>query len=397
MIEYNNKTMNIYKYLILLAFLIQFNSSFSKQFQVLGQGSACHGDESNYVLVPEYIYGIPQGCFVSDIERVDISSNGILKSTGSSNLLIEWHNQTTNEVEVQVSVLYWGSLFFMNYGCTQPMLLARTFKVKVKPAYASKPTTPSPVNFTFSSGGNYTLTTNSSGADQYKWVVNGGSIINTSNTRTLQVRPSSGSCGLSGFVQAINNGSCGAKAYSTKKYFSKTISTPSRPGVISEYEIDNSRSSYSINPVSYASRYEWTLSATGIDIQSNSSRTSVILSCSSSSGSGTLRVRAVNTCGKSSYSSLFVDCNNSGNGGGDCGGILLTSTPNPINRNENLIICPDGLNQVEIIDPYGNVIRKIPINPDNNIISLHDLNNSLYYLRYTKSNGEVKIERLIVK
>ena len=136
-----------------------------------------------------------------------------------------------------------------------------------------------------------------SGADNYTWTLPPGwTGTSTSTSINVIVGASGGTISVT-----ANNNICGSSSPRTRNV---TVSTsPGQPGSIAgEISVcQGSSQTYSISPVSGATTYTWSLPSgwTGTS-------TSTSINATAGANGGTVSVRANNTCGSSSFSTLSV-------------------------------------------------------------------------------------------
>ena len=148
-----------------------------------------------------------------------------------------------------------------------------------------------------------------SGATSYTWVLPSGWSGSSTSTSIIATAGSSG-----GTISVTANNECGN---STPRTFTVSVApVPAQPGTISGNTIvcQGSSNTYSINPVSGATSYSWTLPSGW----SGSSTSTSIIATAGSSG-GTISVTANNSCGSSSPSTLSVNVSSPPQPGGITG------------------------------------------------------------------------------
>ncbi len=148
-------------------------------------------------------------------------------------------------------------------------------------------------------------------ATSYLWTAPAGATIIGSNTDTMVV-VQYGASFVSGNLSVVSVNSCFNNSTSTARNLAITKRVPGTPGTITSSlsnvcpVVGNGGTvTYSINKVTYATSYNWSVSA-GIHLISVLGDTSIVVSFNSGFATGTVAVVAINNCATSSQRSLTV-------------------------------------------------------------------------------------------
>jgi hypothetical protein len=141
-------------------------------------------------------------------------------------------------------------------------------------------------------------------ATKYAWTVPPGATITSGDTTyTIKVNYSSNFSNSTITVKAIN--ACGSSAAKTKSIYRNIPGIPSVISGPSTGVCGGSTKVYSVGTVNYATTYLWTIPA-GITINSGQGTTSITLTFPAGYTSGTISVKAGNSCGFGTARSLTI-------------------------------------------------------------------------------------------
>jgi len=142
-------------------------------------------------------------------------------------------------------------------------------------------------------------------ATGYNWTLpSGATIASGSNTNSITVNYSS--TAVSGNITVNGTNSCGSGTSSS--IYINVNSLPAAAGSITGSTSvcqGQSNVAYSINPVSGATSYEWTIPA-GASIISGNNTNTITVNFSTTASSGNFQVRAVNACGNGTWSPILT-------------------------------------------------------------------------------------------
>ena len=300
----------------------------SRVDKISGPQTVCFSTTEKYKLVNE-------NCLLA-VTDVRVSSNGTLVRdiTNSTNEFeVRWENNGSSNATGQIEI----DIQYFSGDCPstfiQPSSKTVTYNVTILPKYPSV-AQPNPISRTnaptllakYDGYGFYQFSTTSSDSpDGYSWSVNGGTITNNYGNY-IYIKGNSGSCVLTASVRAYRNNCAGIKQYSQSRGITYSLTTPSNPGsIMGDASITTSQNvqgfylgseEYSVSPVSGATGYHWSLSSSSSDLFIKTigvppvipkGNTIEISARGAGFKSGTLFVRAFNTCGQSlSQSSVEI-------------------------------------------------------------------------------------------
>ena len=282
--------------------------------------------------------------------------NGGTVQTGGSNI---YSSNTLNNGD-QVTVVVTNS-----NGCSDESS-AITMTVY---SYPNASLSSSDLDNVICAGNSVTFTATPSGMTNYSFYLNGSLVQSSASDKWTTTTLSNND-----YVYAIvsNNGCTDASNTITM-----TVNTvPSQPGTISGsttvHKGDNGVP-YSVNAVAGATSYEWSYTGSNVTINNGSSN-SITIDFSSSATSGALRVRAINDCGNSAWSS-------------DLNITVEDALSAPVINGDpsNVSACQGGSAQFSVSSVSGNPTPTIKWQ-----ISTDDINYSDLYIDgviYTTSNG----------
>lgn len=142
-------------------------------------------------------------------------------------------------------------------------------------------------------------------ATTYTWTVPTGWTI-TSGQGTTSITVTSGNAGQNGNITVTAGNSCGTSSASS---FAVTVNpgTPANPGIIAgtAAQCPGVNQVYTVNPVSGATNYTWTV-PTGWTIVSGQGSSNIVVTTGNPGQNGAISVTASNSCGTSGSSSTTV-------------------------------------------------------------------------------------------
>jgi hypothetical protein len=309
----------------------------------------------------------------------NVSNNGTLVYGAGTSFDVFWSNNTTQQVSSTITANY--------YDCVSNYFTV-TEQITIQPGILANPGTPSVVSITDQGGGLFRFSTSSANASTYIWTVSGGTVEGSSTGSSINVRATDGACTISGTVKGRRTGACNLSSISSGRSFSRTIPVPARPGTISFTPFDGSRTIYRIDPVADAFYYEWTISGTGVQLQTASKLVTATVYCSSPTGSGVLKVRAITSCGASNWRSIEVGC------GLGCPSLAY---PNPALIGYPIRIC-DSASQIKLLNGIGEEMSINVSNTEDGELSINtdQLLPGIYFMHITNENGLISVKRIVL-
>ena len=141
---------------------------------------------------------------------------------------------------------------------------------------------------------------------------------------------------------------------------------------------------YSIDPVDYATAYQWNISNSSWTLTSNNTNATLTVSVG---GNGTLSVVASNNCGVTPAATLNIQSNISITSYDNIEGMKVY--PNPTKDNIELLIENSSVNVTEIglFDLYGKLLKIVKVNGQITPVTLGEYANGVYFLRVMNSNS----------
>ena len=386
---------------------------FEGTFKIDGPSSVCSGETATYS------FTTLNACLRSAVFSVENGGSipGAIYSDG--NFRVEWVNNTGSPITGKIHAF----ITYYDLGCDPrkgSKTKTETESVTIKPN--TIPNTPNPISIS-QSRDEYTFSTFSSNATYYEWTSSGGTVLSTTDGPSLRVR--STGCRISVSVRAVQEGCDGSLQYSFNQGARQNISipaTPSRP--YKEFQFDGRTGVYRVNAVPGATSYEWRLTGSGLQVNYSTSISANVI-CNNSTASGSLSVRAKNSCGASVYSSsLPIACSSFGcptllAGGktAEAGTVVQLSgdeiedvpedkfhiVPNSVAKGSEIqiFICfpltgnaNDG--NVYLRDSNGNIEAQYTSTNGELLINTSNLTTGIYFLSTTIS-GQLVTKRLVVE
>jgi hypothetical protein len=230
----------------------------------------------------------------------NVSAGGTITAGGSSNnnfATVTWNSSGAQWISVNYS---------NSNGCSAPNPTVLNVNVNPLPGPAS--TISGPTSVCAGSSGIVYSVTPISNATGYFWILPFGAYItNGFNTHTITV--SFNSYAFSGNISVIGIDECGIGQQSPP--LAVTVNrVPAKPGEIHGPTTicQGTTESYYVNPVQYASDYEWTVPS-GASIVTGNGTTGITVQFSASAINGYVTVTAGNSCGASGVDREYINVN----------------------------------------------------------------------------------------
>jgi PKD-like domain/Secretion system C-terminal sorting domain len=275
------------------------------RFRIISSDSARLGEDNGANIT---IHALPAAIISSNGISICGNDSLALISTPIAGNTYKWYNGGTLISGAVSSTYYakatgtYNAVVTNASGCSRTsntISVVKTFNVPATPGTISGVARPCPGD----TGVTYSIVPVAY-ATKYAWTVPPGATITSSDTTyTIKVNYSTGFTNSTITVKAIN--ACGSSAAKTKSIYRNIPGIPSVISGPSTGVCSGSTQVYSVGAVNYATTYLWTIPA-GITINSGQGTTSITLTFPAGYTSGTISVKAGNSCGFGTARSLTI-------------------------------------------------------------------------------------------